>query len=165
MRRKSRTDQFHSQLGLGACDHRITVNAVAPGPTETELFRANNPPGVPVNLATSRSPHGSFCPAMEIANAIAFLLSEKSGFITGQTLFVDGGASVGKAALLIFISPNHQKENCHDSLDSIDSSALSVSWLAHHTAADPAYFSKYPSLKMSREQGVLVVEMNSAAKP
>src|SRR6266404_5769573 len=31
-------------------------------------------------------------------------------------------------------------------------------------AADPAYFSKYPSLKMSREQGVLVVEMNSAGK-
>ena len=34
----------------------------------------------------------------EIASAIAFLLSESSGFITGQTLFVDGGASVGKAA-------------------------------------------------------------------
>ena len=34
----------------------------------------------------------------EIASAIAFLLSENSGFITGQTLFVDGGASVGKAA-------------------------------------------------------------------
>jgi enoyl-CoA hydratase/carnithine racemase len=31
-------------------------------------------------------------------------------------------------------------------------------------AADPAYFTKYPSLKMSREQGVLVVEMNSAGK-
>jgi hypothetical protein len=31
-------------------------------------------------------------------------------------------------------------------------------------AADPPYFSKYPSLKMSREQGVLVVEMNDAGK-
>jgi NAD(P)-dependent dehydrogenase (short-subunit alcohol dehydrogenase family) len=33
----------------------------------------------------------------EIAAAIAFLLSEDAGFITGQTLHVDGGASIGKA--------------------------------------------------------------------
>jgi NAD(P)-dependent dehydrogenase (short-subunit alcohol dehydrogenase family) len=35
----------------------------------------------------------------ELAAAIEFLLSEPAGFITGQTLFVDGGASIGKAAL------------------------------------------------------------------
>jgi len=34
----------------------------------------------------------------ELAAALAFFLSEDAGFITGQTLFVDGGASVGKAA-------------------------------------------------------------------
>jgi NAD(P)-dependent dehydrogenase (short-subunit alcohol dehydrogenase family) len=34
--------------------------------------------------------------ADEIAAAIAFLLSEDAGFMTGQTLFVDGGASIGK---------------------------------------------------------------------
>jgi NAD(P)-dependent dehydrogenase (short-subunit alcohol dehydrogenase family) len=34
----------------------------------------------------------------EIAAAIAFLLSEDAGFITGQTLNVDGGASIGMAA-------------------------------------------------------------------
>ena len=33
----------------------------------------------------------------EIAAAIAFFLSEDAGFVTGQTLFVDGGASIGKA--------------------------------------------------------------------
>lgn len=33
----------------------------------------------------------------EVAAAIAFLMSEDAGFITGQTLFVDGGASIGKA--------------------------------------------------------------------
>ena len=35
----------------------------------------------------------------EVAAAIAFLMSEDATFITGQTLFVDGGASIGRAAL------------------------------------------------------------------
>ena len=77
----------------------ITVNAVAPGPTETELFRANNPPGSEGETRyLSGVPVGRFGQPEEIAAAIAFLLSESSGFITGQTLFVDGGASIGKAA-------------------------------------------------------------------
>ncbi|MFY1664051.1 SDR family oxidoreductase [Pseudomonas sp. Pseu.R1] len=77
----------------------VTVNAVAPGPTETELFRANNPPGSEGEARyLSSLPVGRFGQPQEIAAAIAFLLSEGSGFITGQTLFVDGGASIGKAA-------------------------------------------------------------------
>lgn len=77
----------------------ITVNAVAPGPTETELFRANNPPGSQGEARyLSGVPIGRFGQPEEIAAAITFLLSESSGFITGQTLFVDGGASIGKAA-------------------------------------------------------------------
>ncbi|MDR6609720.1 hypothetical protein J2X87_004824 [Pseudomonas synxantha] len=42
-------------------------------------------------------PMGRLGQPKEIASAVTFLLSEQSGFITGQTLFVDGGASVGKA--------------------------------------------------------------------
>jgi NAD(P)-dependent dehydrogenase (short-subunit alcohol dehydrogenase family) len=42
---------------------------------------------------------GRFGQPEEIAAAVAFLLGEDAGFITGQTLFVDGGASVGKAML------------------------------------------------------------------
>lgn len=77
----------------------ITVNAVAPGPTETELFRANNPVGSEGETRyLSGVPMGRFGQPGEIAAAVAFLLSEGSGFITGQTLFVDGGASIGKAA-------------------------------------------------------------------
>jgi NAD(P)-dependent dehydrogenase (short-subunit alcohol dehydrogenase family) len=77
----------------------VTVNAVAPGPTETELFRANNPPGSEGEARYLASVlMGRLGRPQEIASAITFLLSEQSGFITGQTLFVDGGASVGKAA-------------------------------------------------------------------
>jgi 3-oxoacyl-[acyl-carrier protein] reductase len=42
---------------------------------------------------------GRFAKPDEIAAAIEFLLSEDAGFITGQTLFVDGGASVGKSMI------------------------------------------------------------------
>lgn len=74
----------------------ITVNSVAPGPTETELFRENNPPGSPGEQRyLSAVPAGRFGQPAELAAAICFLLSEDAGFITGQTLRVDGGASVG----------------------------------------------------------------------
>lgn len=78
----------------------ITVNAVAPGPTETELFRANNAPGSTGEARyLSGVPMGRFGTPQEIANAVAFLMSDDAAFITGQTLHVDGGASIGKAAL------------------------------------------------------------------
>jgi NAD(P)-dependent dehydrogenase (short-subunit alcohol dehydrogenase family) len=39
--------------------------------------------------------HEGLAQPEEIAAAIAFLVSEKAAFITGQTIFVDGGASLG----------------------------------------------------------------------
>jgi len=78
----------------------ITVNAVAPGPTETELFRENSPPG---SASEARFlaivPMNRFALPSEIAAAVAFLLSDEAAYITGQTLFVDGGASLGKSLI------------------------------------------------------------------
>lgn len=77
----------------------ITVNAVAPGPTETELFRTNNPPGSEGERRyLAGVPMQRFGSPDEIAAAIAFLLSDDAAFMTGQTLYVDGGASIGKAS-------------------------------------------------------------------
>ncbi|MEV7981829.1 SDR family oxidoreductase [Streptomyces sp. NPDC086519] len=76
----------------------ITVNSVAPGPTETELFRENNPPGSPGEARyLAGIPIGRLAHPSELAAAITFLLSEDASFITGQTLRVDGGASTGSS--------------------------------------------------------------------
>ncbi|MFM9974714.1 MAG: SDR family oxidoreductase, partial [Beijerinckiaceae bacterium] len=65
--------------------------------TETELFRQNNPVGSAGEARyLSAVPMRRFGAPAEIAAAIAFLLSDDAGFITGQTLFVDGGASIGR---------------------------------------------------------------------
>ena len=76
----------------------ITVNAVAPGPIETELFRTNNPVGSPGEARyMAIIPMRRLGKPADVAAATAFFLSRDAGFITGQTLFVDGGASVGRA--------------------------------------------------------------------
>ena len=76
----------------------ITVNGVAPGPVETELFRQNTPVGSEAEQRfLSMVPMQRLGQPHELAAAIAYFLSEDAGYTTGQTLFVDGGASVGKA--------------------------------------------------------------------
>lgn len=92
---------FARSWAIELAETGITVNAVAPGPTETELFRDNNPPGSEGELRyLSGVPMRRFGQPDEIAAAIAFFLSDEASFITGQTLFVDGGASIGRASLL-----------------------------------------------------------------
>lgn len=73
----------------------ITVNAVAPGPIETEMFREIRPLGSPEEKELlAHIPIGRVGQPKEVAALIEFLLSEDAGFITGQTICIDGGGSI-----------------------------------------------------------------------
>ncbi len=74
----------------------ITVNAIAPGPIETELFTASNHPDAPQTIKIRESvPVGRFGTPEEVAHAVCMLIDRRAGFITGQLLYVCGGLSVG----------------------------------------------------------------------
>lgn len=76
----------------------ITVNTVGPGPIATELFDKVNPAGSPVTEGILASlPVGRLGTPDDVANAVTFFLQHESGFVTGQTLYVCGGLSVGSA--------------------------------------------------------------------
>jgi 3-oxoacyl-[acyl-carrier protein] reductase len=72
---------------------QITVNAVAPGYIPTVLTE-----GLPQEIKdaiTQATPLGRFGRSEDIANAVVFLASDRAAFITGITLRVDGGLTIG----------------------------------------------------------------------
>jgi 3-oxoacyl-[acyl-carrier protein] reductase len=76
---------------------QIAVNSVAPGFTDTPMTRAM--PTDQYARAQELEPSGQAADPADIAGAIAFLASPATRFITGQTLFVDGGKSLGGLGL------------------------------------------------------------------
>ena len=76
----------------------ITVNCIAPGPIDTELFQGNNPPGSETrNAIEATIPVRRIGRPEEVAAACAYFLSDDAGFTTGQVLYVCGGMTVGLA--------------------------------------------------------------------
>lgn len=81
---------------LELAEHGITVNCVAPGPIATSAFWQNNPPdSARAQRIIDNIPLNRMGQPDDVAQAVSFFCDERSGFITGQTLFVCGGVTVG----------------------------------------------------------------------
>lgn len=80
-------------MALDLAPKRILVNAIAPGVIETAILDAWDEDARAALAA--RQPIGRLGQPEDIAAVVGFLADPRTGFITGQTLIVDGGASVG----------------------------------------------------------------------
>ena len=79
----------------------ITVNAVAPGPIgDTDMFRGVIPPGDPREQTLAAAiPVKRLGRSDDVARAVMFFADPKNSFVTGQTLYVCGGSSVGSLVI------------------------------------------------------------------
>jgi 3-oxoacyl-[acyl-carrier protein] reductase len=76
----------------------ITVNAVGPGPINTELFARSNPPESPKTRAIVEGiPLKRIGEPEDVADAVGFFASSSASFVTGQVLYVCGGLTVGNS--------------------------------------------------------------------
>jgi acetoacetyl-CoA reductase len=80
-------------LALECANKGITVNAVAPGYISTDMLKSM--PEQVLNNIIQKIPVGRLGNPSEIARIVAFLANDDSGFITGETISVNGGQYMG----------------------------------------------------------------------
>jgi len=83
--------QLTKASSLALAPHNIRVNAVGPGSIDTAMMAGVNADPTAMAKVMSRTPLQRVGTAEEIANVVAFLVSDKASYVTGETIYVDGG--------------------------------------------------------------------------
>ena len=83
--------QLTRASALALAPHGIRVNAVGPGSIDTAMLAAVNADPAALQMVMSRTPLKRLGTPEEIGEVVAFLVSEKASYITGETIYVDGG--------------------------------------------------------------------------
>lgn len=83
--------QLTKATALALAPHNIRVNAVGPGSIDTEMMAAVNANPEAMKMVMSRTPLKRVGTPREIGDVVAFLASSKASYITGETIYVDGG--------------------------------------------------------------------------
>ena len=90
---KAGIEGFTRSLAMEVASRGITVNAVAPGFVDTDMTAELTEEQVRIML--ERIPIGRMGSVADIAHAVAFLVSDQAGYVTGETLQVNGGLHMG----------------------------------------------------------------------
>lgn len=83
--------QLTKATSLALAPHGVRVNAVGPGSIDTAMLAGINDSPEAMARVMSRTPLKRLGTPEEIAQVVAFLASEKASYITGETIYVDGG--------------------------------------------------------------------------
>ncbi len=88
---KGGVNQLTKVMALALAEHGIRVNAIGPGSIMTKILEAvaDNPEAM--KKIMSRTPMGRIGDPSEIASVASFLASDDASYITGQTIYADGG--------------------------------------------------------------------------
>lgn len=88
---KGGIQQLTKVMALSLATRGIRVNAIGPGSINTDILASVNNDPEAKNRILSRTPMGRIGEASEIASIAAFLASDDASYITGQTIYADGG--------------------------------------------------------------------------
>ena len=83
--------QLTKSAALALAPHGIRVNAVGPGSIDTAMMAGVNADPNAMKMVMSRTPMGRVGNPREIGDVVAVLASDKASYITGETIYADGG--------------------------------------------------------------------------
>ncbi len=88
---KGGVSQLTRATAIALAPHGVRVNAIGPGSIATDMMKGVLSDKAALNRALSRTPLGRVGEPSEVASIAAFLASDDASYVTGETIYVDGG--------------------------------------------------------------------------